>query len=98
MRCERARSEKIVSGYCAATGGTSELRSRPLRMAGTAARVESCTVIALRNQVDCVLKAAKFGYLRRSMAPEGSIRELVGSSSKTANTTGVVLAPVAEKS
>src|SRR4051794_23126576 len=61
---------------------------RPSRMAGTAPKVESNTVVAFGNHVDIDASLAKLGNRCASMLPSGLRRSSAGNSSNTTNTTG----------
>ena len=64
--------------------------SCPVRIAGTACSVCGCTVVELRNHVAFLASEAKFGNRTASTRCARSISAIVGNSSKTTSTTGVV--------
>ena len=65
-----------------------------MRIAGTAFVVHASTVAAFRNHVASPASSAKLGYRTGSISPLSSRSDVVGISSKTTRTTGVVEATV----
>jgi hypothetical protein len=82
---------KRLLGCSEKTGRAPSCSGRiPVRIAGTAFVVHASTVAAFRNHVDPPASSAKLGYRTGSIPPVSSRRDVVGISSKTTRTTGVV--------
>jgi hypothetical protein len=84
----RSKSVNRLRGWSCAVGSVPARGCSPVSCAGTAAAVESLTVVALRYQVDSRASRAKFGNSSASILPSASASVDCGSSSSTTRTIG----------
>ena len=84
----RSKSVNRLRGWSRAVGSVPARGCSPVSCAGTAAAVESLTVVALRYQVDSRASRAKFGNSSASILPSASASVDCGSSSSTTRTIG----------
>ena len=86
----RSKSVNRLRGWSRVVGSVPARGCSPVSCAGTAAAVESLTVVALRYQVDSPASRAKFGNSWASIFPSAPASVACGSSSSTTWTIGTV--------